>query len=69
MTETLHVTGMTCGGCENAVKSAVRKLKGIESVDASAPQQRVTVTFDPAQVDLEAVKTKITALGYRVEQS
>ncbi len=67
MTETLHVTGMSCGGCENAVKSAVRKLKGVESVDASAPQQRVTVTFDSAQVDLEAVKARINGLGYRVE--
>jgi copper ion binding protein len=67
MTHTLHVTGMTCGGCENAVKRAVGKLAGVESVDASAPEQRVTVSFDAGQVDLAAIKAKINGLGYRAE--
>jgi copper chaperone CopZ len=66
MIETLRVTGMTCGGCENAVKRAVGKLAGVESVDASHAEQRVTVTFDAALVSLGAVKTKIEGLGYKV---
>ena len=66
MTQTLHVTGMTCGGCENAVKRAVGKMPGVASVEASHEDQRVTLTFDPAQVDLEAVKAKIAGLGYQV---
>ncbi len=68
MTETLHVTGMTCGGCENAVKRAVGKLPGVTAVEASHKDERVTVTFDEGQADLEAVKAKITGLGYRVKQ-
>jgi copper chaperone CopZ len=66
MTETLRVTGMTCGGCENAVKRAVGKMAGVDSVDASHAEQRVTVSFDPGQVSLDAVKAKIAALGYQV---
>ena len=67
MTQSLHVTGMTCGGCENAVRRAVGQLPGVSSVAASHVEQRVDVSFDPAAVDLEAIKQKIGKLGYSVE--
>jgi copper chaperone CopZ len=66
MTLTLHVTGMTCGGCENAVKRAVGKLPGVASVEASHQEQRVTVNYDEAQTTPEAISAKINGLGYRV---
>jgi copper chaperone len=66
MTQTLHVNGMTCGGCENAVKRAVGKLPGVLSVDASHADKRVRVEFDEAQTNLDAIKAKITTLGYQV---
>jgi copper ion binding protein len=66
MTQTLHVTGMTCGGCENAVKRAVGRLPGIASVEASHAAQTVTVEFDESQATLEAIAAKIAALGYQV---
>jgi len=66
MTETLHVTGMTCGGCENAVRRAVGKLPGVSEVTASHQEERVTVSFDEAQAGLDAIKAKITSLGYQV---
>ena len=64
---TLTVTGMTCGGCENAVKRAVGKMPGVAEVSASHQEQRVTVSYDAAQVTPEAIAAKINALGYRVE--
>jgi copper ion binding protein len=66
MTQTLHVTGMTCGGCENAVKRAVGKLPGVASVEASHTERRVTVEFDEVRTSLDAIKAKITTLGYQV---
>ena len=66
MTITLTVTGMTCGGCENAVKRAVGRLPGVASVDASHLEQRVTVDYDASQVTPEAITAKITGLGYSV---
>ena len=65
MTLTLHVTGMTCGGCENAVKRAVGKLPGVASVEASHVEQRVTVDYDAAQTTPEAIAAKINGLGYQ----
>jgi len=66
MTLTLHVTGMTCGGCENAVKRAVGKLQGVSEVSASHVEQRVTVSYDAATATPEAIAAKISGLGYRV---
>jgi copper chaperone CopZ len=66
MTLTLHVTGMTCGGCENAVKRAVAKLPGVSEVTASHQEQRVTVDYDPAKSTPEAIAARIDGLGYRV---
>ena len=66
-TLTLTVTGMTCGGCENAVKRALGRLDGVSDVAASHAQQSVTVTFDPGRSTLDAVKERIAAAGYRVE--
>ena len=66
MTLTLHVTGMTCGGCENAVKRAVARLAGVSEVSASHLEQRVTVAYDAAQVTPEAIAAKINGLGYQV---
>ncbi len=66
MRATLRVTGMTCGGCENAVMRAVRQLPGVSSVTASRQQEHVEVDYDPSQVDLAAIGQKITKLGYQV---
>ena len=67
-TLTLPVHGMTCGGCENAVKRAVGLLPGVAEVTASHRDHRVVVTFDPALVTPAAIEAKIDALGYRIER-
>jgi copper chaperone len=63
----LTVTGMTCGGCENAVKRALSMLPGISNVSASHSENRVTVDFDPSAVNREAIRKKIESAGYQVQ--
>ncbi len=63
---TLPVAGMTCGGCENAVRRVVMKLDGVEEVSASHADGSVTVRFDSARTDLPAIRRQIESLGYRV---
>ena len=63
---TLTVDGMTCGGCENAVVRAVSAMPGVQAVQASHADHRVTVTYDAAVVDRAAVTARIEKLGYRV---
>ena len=68
MTETLQlkVTGMTCGGCESAVKRALQQVEGVEDVSASHAASLVGVTYDPGKVTRAMVTEKIESLGYGV---
>jgi copper chaperone CopZ len=68
MSETiqLSVNGMTCGGCENAVKQTLLKTEGVEEVTASHSESLVGVTFDPAKVTPTVLREKIEGLGYDV---
>lgn len=65
-TLTLPVHGMTCGGCENAVKRAVGAMSGIAGVSASHRDNQVVVTFDPAVTTAHDIEAKIGALGYNI---
>lgn len=60
----LQVTGMTCGGCENAVKRAVSRLEGVASVTASHIANQVTVEYDAAKVDRATIAEAISKAGY-----
>ena len=65
----LMVTGMTCGGCESAVKRALEQIDGIDEVSASATASVVGVVYDPEKVTRAMVKERIEALGYDVAPS
>ena len=62
----LTVTGMTCGGCENAVRRALSQLDGVSDVTASHADNAVTLRYDPARIDRDQITRKIAAVGYRV---
>ena len=63
---TLNVNGMTCGGCENAVKRAVSMVGGVSAVTASHKEHRVTVDFDAATTNRAAIEKAIEKAGYEV---
>lgn len=65
VTETIAVTGMTCGGCERRVHDAVMALPGVASVTAEHIGDEVEVTFDPARLDVKAIRVAIANAGYR----
>ena len=67
--ETLAVTGMSCGGCENAVQRAVGAMPGVTQVTASHRDNAVRVTFDPAAISRDDIARKITQIGYAVGAS
>jgi copper chaperone len=66
-TVVLRVTGMTCGGCENAVKRSLMKLPGVETVSASHAAESVRVEYTPQVATVGAIRSAIEALGYKVE--
>jgi copper chaperone len=62
----LKVAGMTCGGCENAVRRTLQQLDGVEDVSASHTAGTVGVRFDPGKVTPLRLKERIEMLGYSV---
>lgn len=63
----LTVTGMKCGGCENNVTGKLTALGGVNTVKAEHKENRVTIDYDSAQTNLDAIKQTITAAGFKVD--
>ena len=63
----LHVTGMTCEGCENTVKEAVNKIGGVTESNASFQKEAAIVSFDTTMTNLATITKTIDDLGYKVE--
>jgi copper chaperone CopZ len=66
-TATFEVEGMTCGGCEVAVRRVVNNLEGIEGVEASHKEGTAVVTYQPETVTTEQIAEAIKSLGYEAE--
>ena len=64
---TLNVDGMTCEGCENAIKAGVESLDGVASVESSHEEAWTKVKYDKTLTSLEDIEGKITDTGYEVK--
>ena len=61
---TFNVPGMSCGHCENAVKTEVGKVKGVANVAVDLGTKVVTVSGDG--LDHDAIVAAIDEAGYEV---
>ena len=52
----LSVNGMTMPTCPAILKSAVRKIKGVKSVEASLDDHSATIEFDQNVISLENIQ-------------
>lgn len=65
---TLKVSGMTCAGCEAAVRMAARSVQGVTEVKVSYTKGHAEVTYEPAKTTPEAVAKAITdKSGFKAE--
>lgn len=63
---TMKVTGMTCSGCEAAVKLAAKKVDGVKDAKASYAKGTADVTYDPAKTGPDAIAKAIAEkTGYK----
>ena len=63
----LHVTGMTCEGCENTIMTKVNEIDGVTETHASHMEELATVSFDTTQTSIDEISEIINGLGYSVE--
>jgi copper chaperone CopZ len=65
---TLRVSGMTCAGCEAAVRLAARSVEGVTEARASYAKGSADVTYDPAKTTPQAIAKAITdKSGFKAE--
>lgn len=65
-TLTLSVSGMSCMGCVNSVKTLLSALPGVANVQIDLASGRVTLEHDPERNDRQAVCQAICDGGYQV---
>jgi copper chaperone CopZ len=63
------VTGMYCASCPFVVKSAIDRVKGVQSsnIKEEGSSGTVKVQFDNSKTDLNTIKQTVLDLGYGVE--
>lgn len=65
---TLKVTGMTCSGCEAAVKLAAKQVDGVKDAKTSYAKGTADITYDPAKTAPNAIAKAIAQkTGYKTE--
>ena len=65
-TTTIKITGMTCMGCVNSVKTVLNNLTGVTQVEASLDPAQAIVQYDPAKTNVNLLKEAIIAAGFEV---
>ncbi|MBP1931110.1 copper ion binding protein [Ammoniphilus resinae] len=61
---TLHVEGMSCNHCVNAIEGTLKKLGAVGKVDLAG--KAVSISYDESKLSLDAIKEAIEDQGYDV---
>ncbi|WP_372752648.1 cation transporter [Labilibaculum sp.] len=64
----LSVTGMTCTGCENTIKNALKQIDGVAEIEASHTSGKVTIKVEKDKVSSEEIAQQIESIGYHVDK-
>lgn len=65
-TITLKLSGLHCVSCSLNIDGALEDTPGVLSASTSYAKQETKINYDPAKVDLSALRTTIENLGYQV---
>jgi copper chaperone CopZ len=60
----LNVGGMSCGHCQSAVQSALRRQRGVRAATVDLERGTAQVEYDPAVVTPEQLTAAIAEEGY-----
>src|SRR5512146_2252974 len=63
---TMPVTGMTCANCATTIERNVRKLPGVNLANVNLASEKLTIGFDPEQLNEHAIIARIERIGYGV---
>ncbi len=64
-TSAFVLQGMTCANCAQTIEKGVAKLPGVSSASVNFAAEKLTVAYDPTQVQSTDLIAKVEDLGYR----
>ena len=63
-TQTYRVKGMHCASCSSIIEKTLKKVGGVQSVEANFGTETAKISFDDAKTNAQALSKKIEPLGY-----
>ncbi|MEP6885263.1 MAG: heavy metal-associated domain-containing protein [Gammaproteobacteria bacterium] len=66
-TDTMIVTGMSCGGCTNKISLALNEVIGVEDVQVSLASGEVTVRYDERSTSPQQLSAVVVRSGFGVD--
>lgn len=63
-TVSFRVEGMTCGGCEANVESALKNVSGVKQADVDLETKTAKVTFDTSKANRERLAEAVKKAGF-----
>ena len=60
----LPLLGMHCSACAVRIEKALKRAPGVETANVNFATTRATVSFDPAQTDLQKLRATVQKAGY-----
>ena len=57
---------MDCPSCEMKIETALQKLACVTEVSVDVLTERMTISYDPQQVDEKAIVARVISLGYTI---
>jgi len=65
-TQHMQVGGMDCASCATQIEASLGKLLGVADVSVSVATERLTISYDPQQINEIEIQNRVKALGYTV---
>ncbi|WKA57021.1 heavy metal translocating P-type ATPase [Planococcus shenhongbingii] len=62
------ITGMTCAACATRIEKGINKLGGVASANVNLALEKATIEFNPSEVSIGDIITKVEKLGYGAHQ-
>lgn len=62
---TVSVEGVSCASCTLSIRRALKKVEGVQKVEAGSASNTVVITYDAVAVKPEQIVQTIDGLGYK----
>src|SRR3989338_9104059 len=58
---------MHCASCSTIIEKTLKKVEGVESVEANYGTEKAKISFDPAKISVYDMSKHLEPLGYSLE--